>query len=76
VWVAADGAAREQLFAVNDIKAFGKRAVTRHGAFIDYDASVQPAPDLLTHGMAVGANRWFIDVYPDVTGPALGGARS
>ena len=46
------------------------------GPFIDYDATAQTAPDLLTHGMTVGSTHWFIDVYPDVTGPALGGARS
>ena len=73
IWV-DDGSARGLLVAVAGIAGFGDRPADRHGTFIDYDAASQTAPDLLTHGMAGGGLQWFVDVYPDVTGPALGGA--
>jgi hypothetical protein len=76
IWVAGTGTTRDRLIALDGIRAFGTRRVDGHGAFIDYDAVTQTAPDLLTHGMAIPSTRWFVDVYPDVTGPALGGARS
>ena len=60
------------LFGVQGIRSFGSRPVDGRGQFIDYDAVSQSGPDLLTHGMTVGAQRVYADVYPDVDGPALG----
>jgi hypothetical protein len=75
VWV-DDGSAGGLLVAVDGVAGFGARPADQHGTFIDYDAASQTAPDLLTHGMVSGGRQWFIDVYPDVTGPALGGAHA
>ena len=63
------------LFGVQGIRSFGSRPVDGRGQFIDYDAVSQSGPDLLTHGMAVGARHMYIDVYPDVEAPAVGPSR-
>lgn len=39
--------------------------------FIDYDGASQPGgPDITTRGMRQGARRYYLDVYPDLAGPA------
>jgi hypothetical protein len=75
MWL-ADGSPDGLIVAVDGVEGFGARRVDRSATFMDYDGAAQPAPDLLTHGMGGRQHRWFVDVYPDVTGPALGGAHA
>jgi hypothetical protein len=60
------------LFGLKGISSFGARPVDGRGQFIDYDGVTQTAADLLTHGMAVGTQTTYVDVYPDVSAPTLG----
>jgi hypothetical protein len=60
--------------ALPGISAFGSRLVDRHGGFMDYDGTAQDSPDITTRGMQAGA-RWYLDVYPALSGPQLGPAR-
>ncbi|MBV8979933.1 MAG: hypothetical protein JO086_03445, partial [Acidimicrobiia bacterium] len=63
------------LLAAGRTRLFGSYWVDGHGQFVDYDAVTQTAPDLLTHGMVVAGRTYYVDVYPDVTAPALGSAQ-
>jgi hypothetical protein len=73
------------LIALPGVHAFGSGAARvtpdAYGEFIDYDGTPQAGgPDLTTRGMAVLADdgtvthRWYADVYPALTGSALGAA--
>ncbi len=62
------------LVALPGISAFGSRPVDLHGRFMDYDGAAQDGPDVTTRGMQAGA-RWYLDVFPALSGPQLGPAR-
>jgi hypothetical protein len=75
LWLAgADHHGHGLLLAVSGVRSFGSRPVDGHGRFIDYDGVAQSGPDLLTHGMVLGRDSVYVDVYPDVTAPSLGAA--
>jgi hypothetical protein len=70
------------LIGAPGVNAFGSRKVDLHGVFMDYDGQPQAAPDITTRGiMVLGASgcvraRYYLDVFPDLGGAALGGAVS
>jgi hypothetical protein len=69
-----DPPGRGTVVALPGIAAFGIRAVDRHGRFMDYDGTTQEGADITTRGMQAGT-RWYLDVYPALSGPQLGPAR-
>jgi hypothetical protein len=76
VWLeGSDHGGAGMLVATNGVRAFGTRPVDRPGQFIDYDAVTQSSPDLLTNGVSVNGWPVYLDVYPDVSAPALGPSR-
>jgi hypothetical protein len=75
LWLAgADHGGGGLLVGVGGVRSFGSRPVDGHGQFIDYDGVAQSGPDLLTHGMVLGRQSVYVDVYPDVSAPSLGAA--
>jgi hypothetical protein len=91
IWLAAPGSTNLDpapgkpdsgtLVALGSVRAFGARAVDATGEFMDFDGVAQAGPDLHTRGMLVRgpdcvAVRYYVDVYPAVTGGAGLGASS
>jgi hypothetical protein len=65
------------VLAAAPVTGFARHAVVRGARFIDYDGAVQSAPDITTHGMVrPDGSRVYVDVYPAMTVPALGSART
>jgi hypothetical protein len=58
------------------VTGFGPRAIDQSGRMMDYDGIDQPAADVTTRGMVrfrcdgSVAERYYVDVYPALTGPA------
>lgn len=71
VWLADS----TKVLAVHGVTAFGDRKVDGTATFMDYDGVAQSgSPDITTRGMSQSGRRWYVDVYPDVSGPLLGHA--
>jgi hypothetical protein len=58
------------LIGAPKVAAFGRRAVTANGVFMDYDGQPQAGPDITTRGMLVldpqgcVTARYYLDVFP------------
>ncbi|MHB8717714.1 MAG: hypothetical protein ACYDAC_02325 [Candidatus Dormibacteria bacterium] len=68
------------LIGIDGISGFGSTPVTASGQFIDFDGSVQAAPDINTRGMVVTAadgtvTRYFVDPYVQLAGVSPGPAQ-
>jgi hypothetical protein len=81
IWVGAPGATAlgpndGTIVAIDDIGAFGDRAVDAAGTFMDYDGQRQGGPDITTRGMASGDDLRYVDVYPALDADPLGAAKN
>ena len=69
-----------KIVAIKGITGFGDRPVDSGGRFMDYDGRPQGAANILTRGMLVYgcdgkvAKRYYVNVYPALSGGSLGGA--
>ncbi|GAC1333746.1 MAG: hypothetical protein NVSMB17_14520 [Candidatus Dormibacteria bacterium] len=67
------------IVALPGVNSFGGLPVNAHGVFMDLDGRPQAAPDIDTRGMLVTGvdgvrTRYYVDVYPQLTGAAPGPA--
>jgi hypothetical protein len=61
--------------AVAPVTGFAGHASLRGARFLDYDGTLQGAPDITTHGVQLAdGRRVFVDVYPTLAVPAIGKA--
>jgi hypothetical protein len=88
-WVRADGTASRRpegavglyladgtVLASPPVTGFAQHAAVRGARFVDFDGTLQTAPDITTHGMLLAdGRRVYVDVYPTLAVPALGAAR-
>jgi len=87
VWLARPGShslspGSGKIVAVKGITQFGNRPVDSSGKFMDYDGAAHQKADILTRGMLVYgcdgdvARRYYVNVYPVLSGAALGNPTS
>jgi hypothetical protein len=84
VWLAEPGSnaltpGSGTIVALRSVGSFGARDVDATGELMDFDGAGQADPDITTRGMLVKtagavAKRYYLDVFPPLTGSSLGAA--
>jgi hypothetical protein len=86
VWLADPGSTSLEpgsgrVISIAGVSGFGARPADAHGTFMDYDGMAEGSADVLTRGMLAarcdrkGAERYYVNVYPALSGAtALGPA--